>query len=655
MKLVTLAFRNIKRNFTKYVMYFFSLGFSVFTAYSFIALMRNRIIKNAYTYDDRYEAMLQSFGIIIMVFVMFFLLSSNKSFIRARKKEISMYALFGMKNGKIGRLLFMETLTVGVAALAVGIGSGIFFSKLTAMILLDMTLASFTGNISFTIVPEAIYITAIIFMLIFCLMGLSGLRVINKFQLVDLFKAEKMSEGRSRGSLVLLALSVLLTGVGYYLAGSPSPYTVVRCSIPILLLVIIGTYIFFHSGLPRLLHILKRNRGSYYKAANLISLSALSHRMRSIASVMATIAVLSAVATTAVSVGYTLYRNIEKNSFDAVGYDMYFYGGQEKYMDEIDRIFEKHGVEITEQYTTNRYVCSPKTSPFELNGVKYSYDDGDYFRVFSQSAYNRLISISRCDNEPVEIRAGKAMYVCSILNDAIAREVTGRELAFTDKSITITLVLRTGMVSFGALHTLVLNDNDYNLLQQSGDIMSRYPDGVVCDDVTVYRYEDPLGTPELNEDLKQLLMGGANNYKSVYNNYNESMETFGLVCFIGFFMSAVFILMTASLLYFKQVMSAEEEKQQYRTLRKIGMSDPVEKRVITKRLLPVFLIPLLMGITHSIFAMKSADTMVFSNIIPIENSYPVVLACSAVMYGAYALVYGIFFLITRGQYSRIVK
>ena len=53
--------------------------------------------------------------------------------------------------------------------------------------------------------------------------------------------------------------------------------------------------------------------------------------------------------------------------------------------------------------------------------------------------------------------------------------------------------------------------------------------------------------------------------------------------------------------------------------------------------------------------MKAADTMIFSNMLPVDNSYIVVLSFSAVMYAAYALVYGIFYFITKGHYSRIVK
>jgi len=102
-------------------------------------------------------------------------------------------------------------------------------------------------------------------------------------------------------------------------------------------------------------------------------------------------------------------------------------------------------------------------------------------------------------------------------------------------------------------------------------------------------------------------------------------------------------------------MAAEEEADQYKMLRKIGMNSEVERKVVRKRLLPVFFIPLVVGIIHSIFAMKTADTMVFSHIIPVENSYLTVLAFSAIMYAAYVIVYGVFYIITKEQYSRIIK
>ena len=190
MKLTTLAFRNIKRNFSKYVMYFFTLTFSVFTVYSFLALLQNEVVNHAFIYRERYRSMLIGFGVVIFVFVTFFLISSNTSFIRARKKEISLYSLFGMTNRKVSKLIFLETMLVGLAALVVGILAGIFFSKLIAMILLNVTLVDFVGDITFSIHPRSIYLTILPFLGVFGLMGLSGLRVISKFELVELFKGE---------------------------------------------------------------------------------------------------------------------------------------------------------------------------------------------------------------------------------------------------------------------------------------------------------------------------------------------------------------------------------------------------------------------------------------------------------------------------------
>ncbi len=655
MKLTTLALANIKRNFKKYAMYFFSLSFSVFTTYTFFALMQNKYVLMAFTYDDRYRYLLLSFGIIIMVFVLFFLISSNNSFIKARKKEISTYSLFGMANSRVGKLLFLETCIVGTTAIIIGIGVGIFFSKLIAMILLNMTLTHFIGDVKFTIAPRAAYITATVFMSIFCIMGLSGLRVINKFELVDLFKAHKVSEGRSRGSVKVLILSLMLIGSGYFLASSTKSATVVRSAIPILLLVISGTYLFFWSGLPKILNLIKNSKVNYYRGVNLISVSAFSHRIKSISSVMATIAILSAVATTAIATGYTLYYNIEINVYDKVGYDMYFYGGQEELMDDIEAVFSAHGNKIIHQLTEQRYVCTPSLEAVEVISSAFKIDNSDYFRVYSESSYNKLMSITRANFKPRKVISGDALYLYPYMTEDISEAMNGKKLNFKDRSLRVTSTLRSDIVSFGAIHTIVVSDEEFNALLSSGDIRDKNSSGTPYDKVTVFIYRNALRSPDLNRELTQILTGNTSKFRTAYTLYDQSLQIFGLICFIGFFMGAVFILMTASLLYFKQIMAAEEERHQYKILRKIGMDEVTERGVIKKRLIPVFLIPLTVGIVHSIFAMKSADTIVFSGMIAIPNSYLRVLMSSAVMYGIYAIVYSIFYFVTKSQYLRIVK
>lgn len=655
MKLTILALRNIKRNITKYIMYIFSLTFSVFTVYSFLALMQNEYVNMAFTYDDRYRSLLMGFGIIIMVFVLFFLISANNSFIKARKREISTYALFGMTNMKIGKLIFLETIMVGMVTLIIGIGVGIFFSKLMAMFLLEISLANFTGEISFTIDPKSIYLTMGIFVSIFCVLGLSGLRVINKFELVELFKAEKVSEGKSEGSTIILLISLLLIGMGYYLASSNEPYRVVTSSIPVLVLVIIGTYLFFWNGFPKVLSLIKKNKIFYYEGINLISISTFSHKMKSIASVMATIAVLSAVATTAIATGFTLYSNAEKNTYGIIGYDMYFIGGEKEPLNEVHDVLQRNNSQVIDEYTTKLYEAKPKMETLYIGERKFIDLKEDYFRIYPQSTYNKMIAISKGKLETVNIQPGEALYQYPYSTEDIERAMMGQSLYFSDNTIEITSTVRTGILSFGPGHTLILSDKDFNELVQRGDIIASGEIREGYDRVTILNFQGALKSKKINDELLKTLDGNVTSSRTAFNHYNESLESFGLICFIGFFMSVVFILMTASLLYFKQLMAAEEERHQYKMLRKIGMDIQAEKKVVTKRLMPIFFIPLVMGIIHSIFAMKAADTVVFSNVIPVDNSYITVLGFSSAMYGAYIMIYGIFYFITKGQYSRIIN
>jgi putative ABC transport system permease protein len=653
MNLITLALRNIRLNRKKYVMYLFSMGFSVFTVYTFLALMQNEYVKLAFQYDTRYKVLLTSFGVIILVFVLFFLISSNNSFIRARKKEISTYALFGMTNFRIGKLLFIETLMAGTATLAVGIGAGIFFSKLMAMFLIDLCLSNFVGEVSFTIDPVSIYVTALLFFAIFCFMGLSALRVIYQFELVDLFKADKISEGKYKGSVPVLILSLVLIAAGYILASVKNPAVVVFGAIPILILVISGTYLFFWGGMPKVLSLIKRNKNVYYRGVNLIAASSVSHRMKSIASVMATIAVLSAVAATAIATGFTLYSNAERNTYSNIGFDLVYYGGEAALPDKVHTVFEADHIKINREDTVNLFEASPKTETV-IVGSRTHLSNGDPFRVYSETAYNRLIAESKTNLDAVKIPSGKAYYIFPFSQEGIESAMLGLMLDFQNRDVQIVKVIRSSVPGFGLDHTVILNDKDYDALVQSGQIVSSTDRGR-AGAATVMTYRDALGNRQLNDDLGAVLTGKAAQFKTAYSLYNESMQIFGLICFIGFFMSGVFILMTASLLYFKQVMAAEEESHQYKMLRRIGMGDKMERQVIQKRLVPVFFIPLAVGIIHSIFAMKTADTIIFSNMIPVENSYLSVLGFSAIMYLAYAMVYCVFYFITKSQYARIVR
>ena len=653
MKLRTLAFSNIRHNLRNYAMYFFAMCFCVFTTYTFAALSLSDNVKEKLGTDFRYQSMFVGFGIVILVFVFFFLLSSNKSFIKYRKKEISTYALFGMPNGKIGHLLFLETLMMGTAALAVGILIGIFFSKMITMVLLKMVMSSYSGNISFTLEPAAIIMTVIIYLAIFSIMGLTGRRVISRFQLVDLFKGEKMAESKSKGSYVLLILAVVLIALGYFFALSSNAGVVIIAMIFVIAVVVLGTYLFFAGGLQKILYLIKRNKRRLYNKSRLISVSLLSYKSKTMAGTMGTIAVLVAVATTAIAFGYTIYQGSEKNVYETTSFDVWYYTDDTVLDEDVHAILDEYGLKVTDEVSFQRYVSEP--APIGIQSqYSYFFDQDNYSMTYSESTYNSIVRASKGSNTPIDVEKGEVVALYPNYLDDV--EVGDTVLVFGNRQYDA--VFRNVMNSYsfgGMLLTLVFDDEDFNALLSVGEI-STDNGGSELWPFTGINYENALSESEAAAKITQAVSPRAGSYRVAYNYYLEQISLFGLICFIGYFICAVFILMSVSMLYFKQVVIGVEEKCQYEMLRKIGISSEEERRVVRGRLIPVFFVPLALGIVHSLFAMKAADTIIFSNFIVSQGStYLNVLLASLVMYAVYVFVYTIFYFVTKSQYKKAIR
>ncbi|WDV45124.1 ABC transporter permease [Clostridiaceae bacterium M8S5] len=665
MKLVKLALSNVKRDISNYIMYVIALSVCVFSTYTLLAIKDNKFVYNSFREFIGFKTLMPVFTVIILVFAVEFLISSNNSFIKARKKEISTFALFGMTNMDIGLMLTIETFIVGVTSLIIGITTGVVFSKLMVMILLTITLPEITTNITFAIGFRSILYTTVIYLFIFAVMSLFGMRVINKFQLVDLFKAHKMSEKKSKGSYIMLIVGLALIAYGYFMACNSDTYYLVKHSIPILILVIIGTYLFFWSGLPKVLNIIKKNKRNYSNGLKLISTSSLSHKMRTISSVMSSIAILSAVATTAIASAFTLYYNVERSCYKVNGFDMYFYESNNSVKEEVMELLKRHNNEMLGEITIDRFVTYPKivfnsNTPDNGKIQRYTLKKDTPFRVYTESTYNKAILLSRySDNEYKQLSLNKGEVIlisrgAMSLNHSESEDLTNKLISYKNKQLEIVGNIQSGIFGFGLDNILILNDEDFKELLASGEISNKTQEGNVIDKATVIKYEKPLSSTKLNKELNNALKK-ASGYRLIYNNYINDLQTFGLICFIGFFMGIVFIFMTASLLYFKQIMAAKEDAHQYKMLSKLGIDEDMERKLIAKRIKPVFFMPLIIGIVHSVFAMRSANTVIFHQIVYSKNTYLSVMLSSLAMYCLYGAVYGLFYLITKGQYTKIIK
>lgn len=71
---------------------------------------------------------------------------------------------------------------------------------------------------NFSISPAAILNTFLVFMIITLITSVQGYRLIYRFKLIELFKADQEREKEPKSSLLIALLSVVLIGFGYWLA-----------------------------------------------------------------------------------------------------------------------------------------------------------------------------------------------------------------------------------------------------------------------------------------------------------------------------------------------------------------------------------------------------------------------------------------------------
>ena len=67
---------------------------------------------------------------VFISFVLGFLIVyANNFLIRRRKKEFGIYMTLGMENKQLSRLIFIETMLIGVVSLVVGVALGVLLSQ----------------------------------------------------------------------------------------------------------------------------------------------------------------------------------------------------------------------------------------------------------------------------------------------------------------------------------------------------------------------------------------------------------------------------------------------------------------------------------------------------------------------------------------------
>ncbi|MDA1785098.1 ABC transporter permease [Bacillus cereus] len=628
MSLSSIALRNIKRNFKDYFIYFASMIFSIVIYFTFKALQYNSQISEA---GDNIGRGFQLASVMLIIFVAIFIIYSNGFFTRKRKKEIGLYSLLGIRKKEIGKMLFYENMLMGLLSLVIGIVIGSLLSKGFLKLLLNML--ELHVNVHFEVPVGAVIDTTVIFYLIILYTSFKGYRVIYQFKLIELFRADNEGEVMPKGSKIMAFISLLLIGSGYFLSVTAiknvSGDNFMPLALYILLATVLGTYLLFMFFTVFVLKRVRNKKSAFYNGMKMVTTSQLLYRIKGNAKSLATIAVLSAVTLTAVGTSVTMYYNtyMQAKKYHPVSYS---YEKKDMELDrKVNEILKEGQNEVIHQY--------------ELETVKVvgEYGDGTSLQsrtteLIAQSSFNTIakyLNEETLDLKKNELYAFDGMYSEGKRDSGVYKN---RKATFP-----IEEVAPVQAKNITNLYELLVVVPDEVYEQAKKTIGSHTVKNI---DV-----KDERNSKVLTEKLKKVISEedaeGREQFSDFYTIFRSGIETSGLMMFSGIFLGLVFLLATGSIIYFKQLTEAHADRERYIVLRKLGVTKKEMKKAIAKQMRFIFFIPLVVGILHTLFALKGLAT-----VIPYEIAVPLLISI-----GVYSVIYIGYYCLTVRSYFRIVS
>jgi putative ABC transport system permease protein len=255
----------------------------------------------------------------------------------------------------------------------------------------------------------------------------------------------------------------------------------------------------------------------------------------------------------------------------------------------------------------------------------------------------------------MRLSGNECYFIDGNVTDKYCKNLTGKTVNLNFANATqrfniagVSLHKYLGTFDFYTKPTIVVSDAVY----------SRYLAQAGSDDVVSYAglmFDKPMNSGKtvaaLNNVIPENKAISAVGLKNVsyIGFYKSAFQLYGAYVFIGMFIGILFLLASGSIMYYKQIIEAQEEIPRYDILKKTGMSRAEIKKSISKQLGIVFGISLLIGLLHSFFALLTYNRMM--DIIGQET--PTLLNALIVVV-LYIISYYFFYVLSKNSYTRIV-
>ncbi len=655
----SLALDGMKKNKRLYLPYILTCSGMIMMAYIMNFLACADFTDIMYGVDTVRE-MFRWGSIVIAVFSCIFLFYTNSFLMKNRKKEFGLYSVLGMGKGNIGKVLLWENIMVLGISLIAGFATGIGFSKLAELLIINLIKGKVTYGfeIPMVAVTNVLWVYGIIFALLF----FNGLRQIKFSNTVTLLKSERAGEKPLKANWLMGVLGAILLGTGYILAVTvKDPVTALVWFFIAVLLVILGTYFVMIFGSVLLCRVLQKNKKFYYNKAHFVSVSSMAYRMKRNGAGLASICILITMILVTVSSTTSLYFGLEgtvdnrfTKQFNAEYRMIYAKNLEKKNIDKINQHLneevEKNGAEITSSTILrsvdfvggiNGNVIKPGVGNLQLYVIPLD-DYNHYAKEERKLNDDEVFLINMYGNE----------YSENTIEFPDEQKYKVKEVLEEKKNPVFSPMMLKGM-------TLVVPDfsNRAEYLEQldkendAALVQFRY--GVNFDtNLTKAEQEDFQFAENLYEnksaDCEYFSMipdGRVQTEAEVYGLYGGLLG-------LGIMMSIIFAFTAVLIVYYKQITEGYEDQSRFEIMQKVGMTKKEIKKSINSQLLIVFFLPIIFAGMHLAFAFPMIKLILKMMYLSNAKLFAfTTMGCFAI----FALLYAVIYKITSNAYYRIVS
>lgn len=660
-----LAWRNIGRSLRDYGLYFLTLVFAVAIFYVFNSLTDQPAFLSLRESTRRMAVgaveMLEWLTVIMTGVVALLVLYANRVIIKKRSRELGTYLLLGMEQGRLAFLLLAEVTLIGMAALLVGLVSGILLSQFFALVVGKLFHANLAGH-AFIFSGGAAVRTLVTYGLTFVAVGLWQAAAVYRQKLIDLIagvrKNEEMRLRRRAISVLLGALSLLSLGRAYWLADQVSRDAGISPKDPRILtgvvLGVLGTYLLFVAISGLLAGVRRRQgRGGWLsRGLNLFLYRQVTSKINTHAGMLATIALMLTFTICAMSFGLGLGRGTTNEADQGAPFDyLLFSTAPDETFQEALRLFDQYGM-------TKRQEVPFFTVRHQLRGKDLMlpddlawFESGDGVAEFIVSVQPHILSASAYQG----LRKLKSYPRVELPHDGFlihysgeetvharrARQAFGRFLASGSTVALAGQQLRPGSTQVfteplgrqlaGASALLVVPDEVVAAMPSHQSYL-----------VLQVKGEAPEALDEALLSLQRARPDGAWMTTTIRSEIaGNAFVMEGMLLFLAGYIGVMFILISATLLALQQVTDAVEHRQRFEVLRKLGADDRMIDGAIARQVGVYFLTPVAVALLHSSVAMVA-----LARLFQIGAGYTTVWPATLVTLGVFVLIYGAYYLLS---------